>query len=71
MENINRRVSVSINFTKLNGFKPIAINPTNTTFYVKYYVAENTKFQLQTTVIIKNTIQFFMYDAKYKKRNNG
>ena len=57
----------SIKHTNLNGYKRIAINPTNSTFDVKYYVVENTKFQLEIAVMIKNTINFFMCDAKYKK----
>jgi hypothetical protein len=71
MENINRKINASIKDTSLNGFKRIGIlptNTTNTTFNVKYYVVENTKIQLEFIVIIRNTIQFYMYDGEYKKQ---
>jgi hypothetical protein len=68
MENINRKIFASIKDTSLNGFKRIGILPTNTTFNVKYYVVENTKIQLEFIVIIRNTIQFYMYDGEYKKQ---
>ncbi len=68
MENINRKINASIKDTSLNGFKRIDFLPTNTTFDVKYYVVENTKFQLEFIVIIRNTIQFNIYDGEYKKQ---